>query len=1431
MPEFSENGFLESLDQFLPDNSTQQISPKDVRDTFTNLVDSAQNFLIPHEIIALNIGSYDYRQTKLGLESLDQTSLSYESGVDNTAIGYYALHNNVYGQRNTGVGSYALSCNLDGDDNVSLGFRSLMGNVEGVGNVAIGNNSLYQTRRGSYNIALGHGAGYYIGENDNYQFYIGAHISSSGVCPEGSGTPLMRGDLNALKLAIGTNEIHDYGMLQVSGDVSPTLSRQFSLGNVNRAWSNINGVILFPDNSVINVTKPIVPTQDSMDLGSSDNRFDGFFNDISVSGKADINDLEYLTITNYLYEAKTLHLATDGLCDGDNLGLGPGAVCGYLTDQGIDGAGFEIHSSGADYRRDYKFVYRFPNVELNCLSSDNAYSRSRWESNISIETTPGNHVMTDRVLGRDNLGLFIEESCYGVLISGENLFFGSINDIDLLQTSGYCNQSGVTMFGATSFIAASGEDELYTRSILGESGVVGHKLLSQDFDCNSSRGFSLRYTDTPGSGDPTFYATSGNFFAIERITPLTSDDTKFDSFVIDMSGNIGTSNSSNFDPLTTFNIYSTGDSVLRVAAEGDNKPSLELLGDGNDRDRGFQIIYHTNCDDSIINYGYYCPVDVQGEDKVVVDFDLIKPSGELGWDLGFMSATEDAFVGIGTTKYDKTRLFTPIAPLTIYHDGCAGLSGTVALKEQALHPNPQDGFGQLYIQPFSTAGDPFEQAVWFADDAGNKKRISLSPYVDSDGLVWSGPPERNNTFAGLHAPDSRPTNGVAVWNTIYGFSAGYSLTDGDSNTLIGEQAGSGISTGSCNTVVGRRSMRYANGDNNVIIGCKNIGENATDDGVINDAILIGNNLKTEEEILDGTIQIGSGDFPIIDGRMGGTQYLDLNVDYLNINDGDLKLTETQGEFGDYTIRNENNELCILFSSGAVVDYEVACFGSGSEMSVWNVNAHRITFEDGSTFESASAEYDIQSETVLPLNSENCDEVYVPVLTVTGGGSPVYTQGRALLTSISELDCFESISGVAGSGGLVVSENCNFFWSNNPDSLDASVNSRSVIIGCDAGLEATGWKNSVMIGSEAGRFATITNPGLSIDTNAVFIGERAGYDADQSQNSVFIGSNAGQGANLASESVFIGINAGLYSQMKNSIGIGDNALRGNNQLSFENAGSGNIEMIAGIEDSDRLLYQREGWNGRLNINNTIAGHTTKKTVSIGDAILDPDAPLSVRRDIVHDDYQWSHTAYSALVDATGHEDDFIPDSGYLYPLYLFSTDAANDPSHVPGSNVIEWGGDTALSGFPTVTFYQPFIDGEVLGESGNLDQGSAGGYEVFSSGLIPKEWIQTWYCRDEFVAGINCDGFILDKDDNVIASPTAIHREGKLIDPDDLPAPVDFCSATSGIFVEYEIDTDGNCNSGDIFYIKNRDTTLTVSSGDYVIVSYINQEWRPVWVSC
>ncbi len=442
MTVFSKQDFLDQLNQLIPDNSTQRISPLDIRTAFTDLADSVTSFLYGTEINAANISSPDTRTTRVGDLALGKIELVNHSSADSTAVGYYALGGNYDGINNTAVGSKALACNLYGDDNVAVGFDAVGHNVTGSGNVGIGNFTLLASKGGSFNIAIGHGAGYYINPYDNYKFYLGTYAVTAddlcGVITSGS-APLLFGDLQNKILGVNVNALHQYGNLQVGGNVTPSGDGVDAVGSPFMRWNkvHVSSGLVYNDTGDLNFARitafgvqsvpfalgangnmyasgDMIPRQDGVQkLGDPTHKWDAYLNDLVVSGHATINNLTYNTINECLYDCKTLHLATSGEC---SQGLVDSTVCGFMTDEGIDGGGLEIHSSGVGYRRDYRWIYKFPDQTLTHLEQDSLYSRSRWLSNISIAITGGSHLQTDRVLGTERLSFVTTSGGYGAFI-------------------------------------------------------------------------------------------------------------------------------------------------------------------------------------------------------------------------------------------------------------------------------------------------------------------------------------------------------------------------------------------------------------------------------------------------------------------------------------------------------------------------------------------------------------------------------------------------------------------------------------------------------------------------------------------------------------------------------------------------------------------------------------------------------------------------------------------------------------------------------------------------------------------------------------------------------------------------------------------------------------------------------------------------------
>ena len=420
------------INEQLADNSTQEISPRDIRDNLLDIIDSVHLFTADQNLNANNFGTPATRTTRAGDGALESLKLAGYSSTDNSAFGASALKGNYTGVKNTAIGTYSMSCNLYGSTNVALGYNSLAGNVFGDNNVAIGSYTLQSSKRGDNNIAIGHGAGYYIGENDNYKLFVASHnINNDDLCAvtPGSGpNPLIYGDLQGNRLGVNTTLLHSFGTLQVNGILSPTSGSKHDLGyytsDYDYRWRNahlsnsINEKIYFNDSAAARVKGDIVPDATNIyKIGDSGRGllWDGYFNDLTVSGIANITNLNYTTISECTYDCRTLYLASSGICSS---GSHP---CGYLSDTQIEGGGLVLQASGTDYKRDYHWTYLSPDYSQLCVApdlsgDDSAMAHASWYSNISVKLESGRHIKTDRVIGRDFLSLANTNDCFGVFL-------------------------------------------------------------------------------------------------------------------------------------------------------------------------------------------------------------------------------------------------------------------------------------------------------------------------------------------------------------------------------------------------------------------------------------------------------------------------------------------------------------------------------------------------------------------------------------------------------------------------------------------------------------------------------------------------------------------------------------------------------------------------------------------------------------------------------------------------------------------------------------------------------------------------------------------------------------------------------------------------------------------------------------------------------
>ena len=117
--------------------------------------DSSNTFL-GDDVLLINEG---INNTAIGSQALHNNS----SGGQNTATGAYALYSNVGlfgGTANTATGAYALYSNSgtsrnNGSENTATGAYALYSNTDGQSNTSNGHTSLYHNTTGDYNTAIG----------------------------------------------------------------------------------------------------------------------------------------------------------------------------------------------------------------------------------------------------------------------------------------------------------------------------------------------------------------------------------------------------------------------------------------------------------------------------------------------------------------------------------------------------------------------------------------------------------------------------------------------------------------------------------------------------------------------------------------------------------------------------------------------------------------------------------------------------------------------------------------------------------------------------------------------------------------------------------------------------------------------------------------------------------------------------------------------------------------------------------------------------------------------------------------------------------------------------------------------------------------------------------------------------------------------------
>jgi hypothetical protein len=768
---------------------------------------------------------------------------------------------------------------------------------------------------------------------------------------------------------------------------------------------------------------------------------------------------------------------------------------------------------------------------------------------------------------------------------------------------------------------------------------------------------------------------------------------------ISQSGLVGITNitrDTNGDPLlpeTLLNLQANGDCDLRMASRvTTGKSRVQLLTHGNTRASGVEL-----------SFGHQIGAT---KPSGFFDISLISPNGNEGKASGVLSISENG-VTIGSTHLDYGWTSRPsgvVAPLVIHQE--SSNSGTIALRQQADSASAASSYGQIYVKEYYV-DEVQGNALFYKDPSGIELNLSQNPQDVESNLFFHD--DHGNTFAGKQSPQTRNSIGSNTsQNTSLGYRALYNLTTGASrNVAVGHQAGEAVATGDYNVAIGMLADHQSNGSRNTTLGYQAGGTSSH-----NDCVIIGNLAGNDTNVPDATLLIGTGTLPLISGSFSDKT--------LTVRDGSFNCQNSTESIGlkNYSssgfleiVDRYNDSFASLETSMSIVfttlDKESGVLmnfkHNADPMSAVSASTYHpftdlperpyaelngdlrllgdIKFSDGTYLSSTSSlgteggtgiklssyhtgpntRYNLDFETLsnaLDIDSAiDTQNSFIAISVPSGVDSPVTRLSVQGLTDLVE------------SGFASVGENCNMLLTDAEGSIDTTKNKNSVFIGCGTAAAATGWKNGVFVGTEAGKGATTPNgglPGGGIDTPVVFIGNSAGFDADNVTEAIFIGNEAGKNSSGAEESIFIGPNAGTNSNFKYSIGIGKNALFGG--LATE-GGSGNIEMTTAVHGDSRL-FKDVDLSNRVNIGNVVAGDMENKKISIGNATLSPTAVLDVRYDSVdgHDGSEyiqaWKNdddiTCAVSTVACSGFMQSDPNDSSKIRPIFI--------EGKVTGSNI-------------------------------------------------------------------------------------------------------------------------------------------------------------------
>lgn len=860
-----------------------------------------------------SIGYNSVDNVAIGYASLK----SQIDAIQNTAIGSYSLTCNMYGGDNVAVGFHSLGGTINGFGNIGLGSYTLNGNKEGSFNVAIGHGAAYYVdRNNSYQFYL---AAHpidadYICDNatgfgllpllrgdlsqDNLRLGIGVRELHNGAALQVAGNvhPSTNSEFNlgstsyrykniylTSTISFPNNENLSYvanedkfdlttsleinGKLDVKEDIS-TLGSLSVSNNIVAGGSLSCGPADIAGN--IAISGSITPDVDlAFSLGDFRNKWlNAYIYNIYCSGVARFNKFEAEEQSHFRH--KTIYLASTGdmsIIDGGGANniydyYSPNDAIeepvSYLLDEDLNDAGIKVSSSGIDYSRTYSFIFRSSNSEWSNLASDNVFARSSWFSNVSISTDDGCHVKADRLINKNNVGLFTYSNGIGFAIASGKSY---LSPEQLMNTN-------LVGLGYLNIISSSNHPSILSLCTP-QSGVnIFQRFLTNtsnyQLDNNQKEllnGFQLGYISNSYLEPPNFFneqeGQNPNRFIISSYNQSSFAKRCFTIMQDGTEGYVGLSNfdySESMLPDTMFNVRSTGNAIARLTAENNNSTiaGLELLGKENCLSDGASLHY--------LNQSGVFKINVYNNDNAKDSITINTETGNVAILNKQMKSSAMLSIGDDTSSVSS-----------------------ISFAESSDVPDSTPGYAHIFVRHIDS--DIQSNLLSFLDSSGNLFNVELRASsaggdlidkplsLDSDG----------NTFGGIRSPLSRTNiTSTTVKNTAIGYEALSKINDGLENTALGYRAGSNVT----------------NGIKNVIIGANN-GALLTAQGR---NIFIGTDLGNDT-VYDSTLLIGHSTSPLIEGRLIGSKSLTLNNAPLTIKNNTTQYTTFN--FSELIIADQN----------------------------------------------------------------------------------------------------------------------------------------------------------------------------------------------------------------------------------------------------------------------------------------------------------------------------------------------------------------------------------------------------------------------------------------------------------------------------------------------------------------------------------------------